>query len=440
MLRLAIAALAVLLPLGTLRAQTVSDPGPRRGAEAGLPLPGLSADELAFFASARARFAALVSVSGTLPGEPDAGLGPRFDLNSCGGCHAYPAVGGASPPFNPEIEMAHLDGATNSIPAFLTLSGPVLVPRFLRNPDGTPDGRVHPMFTVAGRVDAPGCRAVQPDFVTAQKTGNLALRIPPALFGLGLVENVPDLNLLAAFAAQGPLKASLGITGQFNTEGGGIARFGWKAQTRSLLEFAGEAENVEIGVSNELYPGKAPGGLGCAAGGSPEDRTNLSFASGSGSPASDYASNIVNFAAFARMTAPPAPAAPTATSVRGKQAFMAAGCQACHIPAQTTGASSMTGQSNVTFFPYSDFAVHSMGTGLADGIAQGLATGSQFRTAPLWGTGPRLFFLHDGRTGDLLQAILAHDSPQSEASGAIARFKAMPAADQQALLVFLRSL
>ena len=100
----------------------------------------------------------------------------------------------------------------------------------------------------------------------------------------------------------------------------------------------------------------------------------------------------------------------------------------------------MTGQSNVAFQPLSDFALHDMGTALADGISQGNASGSEFRSAPLWGVGQRIFFLHDGRTKDLVQAIRAHSSAGSEANAVIHNFNLLGATDQQALLNFLRSL
>jgi CxxC motif-containing protein (DUF1111 family) len=100
----------------------------------------------------------------------------------------------------------------------------------------------------------------------------------------------------------------------------------------------------------------------------------------------------------------------------------------------------MTGQSNVTFQPLSDFAVHQMGTGLADGVSQGNAAGNEFRTAPLWGVGQRLFFLHDGRTNDLVAAIQQHASNGSEANGVIRNYNMLSVSDQQSLLNYLRSL
>jgi CxxC motif-containing protein (DUF1111 family) len=94
----------------------------------------------------------------------------------------------------------------------------------------------------------------------------------------------------------------------------------------------------------------------------------------------------------------------------------------------------------VTFHPYSDIAVHHMGTGLADGVSQGQATGDMFRSAPLWGVGQRLFFLHDGRTANIVTAIEAHASSGSEANAVITNFNTLSTADQQAVVDFLRSL
>lgn len=100
----------------------------------------------------------------------------------------------------------------------------------------------------------------------------------------------------------------------------------------------------------------------------------------------------------------------------------------------------MTGQTNVAFQPLSDFALHQMGSGLADGVSQGNAAGNQFRTAPLWGVGQRIFFLHDGRTNDLVAAIEQHSSNGSEANGVIRNFNMLSVSDQQSLLNYLRSL
>jgi CxxC motif-containing protein (DUF1111 family) len=472
-------------PGQTLKA---TDPGIRGGAAgAGGPVPTLNANETTFWFAAQAVFEEVEAVP--------QGLGPRFNHNSCASCHAFPAFGGSSPPGtftftdaagttftgNPQIKVATLDGATNTIPSFVTTNGPVREARFVRNPDGTPDGGVHDLFVIAGRADAPGCNIQQPNFAAALAQHNVIFRIPTPTFGLGFVEAVSDLGLQNAFSANAQQKASLGISGTFNKSGntGNITRFGWKAQNPSLLVFSGEAFNVEMGVTNDNFPDKRETNPNCQFNPLPESTTNpnqVTDTINSGSPASDFSQDIVNFAAFMRLNAVPVPAMPIAstsststtqvasastTSVlsaaagtsstsattassasmtRGQQVFSNVGCQGCHVINQTTGNSTFTGMSNFTFQPFSDFALHNMGSGLADGISQGNANGFQFRSAPLWGVGQRAFFLHDGRTADIGVAIEQHASSGSEANEVIENFNLLSASDQQALLNFLRSL
>ena len=375
--------------------------------------------------------------------SPDSGWVRALTETAAQGATLIQQLGGSSPPVNPQIRMATLDGASNSIPFFITANGPVREARFALNPDGTLDGAVHQVFTIAGRTDAGSCTAPQPDFASQMASGNVGFRIPTPLFGLGLVEAVPDVNLQAAFDASASLRASLGVSGHFNHSANDatITRFGWKAQNKSLLLFAGEAYNVEQGVSNELFPNEVNADPNCATNASPEDLTNLRNTFQSGSPASDFSSDIVNFAAFARLSFPPLPKFSDSTTLQGQQIFLATGCQSCHIVQQTTGISSVAASiSNVTFEPYSDLAVHDMGDGLADGVIQGTAQGNEFRTAPLWGLGSRLFFLHDGRTNDLNQAILAHASGGSEANAVIQNYSRLSDTTKGLLLRFLKSL
>jgi CxxC motif-containing protein (DUF1111 family) len=420
-----------------------SDPGVRGGAAgAGGPLAGLNPAEVAFFTSARDVFQEVDSVSGTIAGEDGAGLGPRFNLNSCSGCHAAPAVGGTSPAVNPQVAVATLHGARNVVPPFIKLHGPVREARFVKNPDGSPDGGVHDLFVITGRPDAPGCNIQQPNFNAALAANNVIFRIPTPIFGLGLVEGVSDLGLQNALDQNPFLKAQLGVSGRFNRSGndGSITRFGWKAQNKSLLIFAGEAYNVEQGVTNELFPNERETDPSCQFNGTPEDRTILSPSSSSGSPASDFSSDTVNFAAFSRLSAAPVPAPTTPTVARGSQVFQNIGCQTCHALTLTTAKSGYTGQSNKSFHPLSDIAVHDMGQGLADGVSQGNANGQEFRSAPLWGVGQRIFFLHDGRTDDLLDAIRAHASAGSEANAVINNFNMLGQGSKQDLVNYLRSL
>ena len=444
------------IAISPLGAQT--DPGPRPGpAAAGSFFPTLNSNEQNFFNQALLRFQEVDSVSGAIAGESGVGLGPTFNGNSCAQCHAQPTIGGASPGLtspqnpiqNPQVALATLDGATNTVPSFITTNGPVLEARFIKTSTGALDGGVHDLYTIAGRSDAVGCTLAQPDFATALSTHNVIFRTPTPLFGLGLVEATPDATLQANLAATQSARAALKIGGVFNTSGndGTITRFGWKAQNKSLLIFAGEAYNVEQGVSNENFPNERSAVTGCVFNSSPEDSTNLlnpnvnsiNFGTPLGTE-SEMSSDVVNFAAFIRLSAPPTPAPPTQSTQNGATQFNTIGCNLCHSPTLTTGPSIFTGMSNVTYNPYSDFALHNMGSLLSDGIHQGAASSNQFRTAPLWGLGQRLFFLHDGRTADLIQAIESHDSSGSEANQVIKKFNALSPANEQDLLNFLRSL
>lgn len=448
--------LVAAITAAPLRAQ--NDPGPRPGpAGAGSFFSALNSNEQGFFNQAQLRFQEVDSVSGGIAGESGVGLGPTFNGNSCAQCHAQPTIGGSSPGLtspqnpiaNPQVALAGLDGALNAVPSFITASGPVREARFIKTSSGAADGGVHDLYTIAGRSDATGCTLGQPDFADNLTANNVIFRIPTPLFGLGLVEATPDANLQANLAATASARAALKIGGVFNTSGndGTITRFGWKAQNKSLLIFSGEAYNVEIGVSNENFPNERSAVAGCVFNSSPEDSSNIlngnSGSSNNGTTlgtVSEMSSDIVNFAAFIRLSAPATPAASTPSTLNGAVVFNNIGCNLCHSPSLTTGGSIFTGMSNVTYNPYSDFALHKMGTGLSDGITQGGAGPTQFRTAPLWGVGQRLFFMHDGRTSDLIQAIQSHSSNGSEATLVIHKFNALKASDVQDLLNFLRSL
>jgi CxxC motif-containing protein (DUF1111 family) len=126
--------------------------------------------------------------------------------------------------------------------------------------------------------------------------------------------------------------------------------------------------------------------------------------------------------------------------------FTSVGCALCHTPTLTTGNSTVAALQNKAANLYSDLIVHNMGPGLADDVNQGQARGDEFRTAPLWGLGQRIYFLHDGRTDDLLDAIRAHKSfgnlkfGPSEANGVINNFNGLRERDKQDILNFLRSL
>jgi cytochrome c peroxidase len=433
---------------------TVTDPGPRSGAPgAGSPVAGLSAAQSQFFTDGQTRF----GETETVP----TGLGPRFNSGAsltpsggaCAECHAAPSIGGSSPATNPQVADATIMGATNTVPDFITINGPVREARFVNSPDGTPDGGVHDLFTVTGRSDATGCTLQQPNFAANEAAHNVIFRIPTPTYGDGLIENISDATILANQAANAAAKASLGINGHVNRTAvsggvpnrsgndGTITKFGWKAQNKSPLMFAGEAYNVEVGVTNELFgseranPGDSPLPSSCIFNPTPEDISNP------GQTGAAVNSDITAFSFFMRYLDQPTPAPSTPSTTNGLALFSQVGCALCHTPSMTTAASNeASGLSNVQANLFSDLLVHNMGTGLADGVTQGGANGQEFRTAPLWGLGQRVYFLHDGRTSNLIQAIQAHASQGSEANGSVSLFNRLTASQQQDLINFLRSL
>jgi hypothetical protein len=486
------------------------DHGVRQGPPgAGAPLKGLTDIELSMFEEGLQR---AVQLEGVCDGCSDltlgafteltkanlvtktnsSGLGVRFNGDQCTACHNQPTLGGSGgfmvpnpqdlpgqhlPPENPMFRLIpQRKGARNSVPSFITQYGPIREVRFAKKPNGTPDGSVHQLFTVVGRSDVfpPGqpntCTAetLPPtDFETQFKNGNARFRIPLQLFGLGILDSIQDREILARHNATEEAREELGIHGVPNRSGndGTITRFGWKAQNKSIMIFAGEAYNVEMGITNDLFPQATDESSACTADKSepndifrndPSDVRNQSFYN----PLHELP-DWQMFAIFMRFLDAPQPVAFSASAQHGQQLFgtdpsnPGIGCFACHTPTMVTPAKSETeALQNLMVHPYSDLLIHHMGKGLADDLTQGAATGDMFRTTPLWGVGQRTFFLHDGRTNDLLKAIHAHHSPAddcddashapcygpSEANTVIQRFSALSENDKQAILDFLRSL
>jgi CxxC motif-containing protein (DUF1111 family) len=383
------------------------------------------------------------------------GLGPRMNLDSCKGCHMHPVVGGSSPATNPQFAFAKVPGAKDSLPPFITEDGPVREARFVQNRDGSPDGGVHALFTITGRDGASStCGIRQEDFARQVSNRNVIFRIPTPVLGAGLIEQVSDASILANLDSSASVRSKLGIrgrpnfqvsgrtiSGQTNNNGndGTIARFGWKAQNKSLLLFAGEAYNVEMGITSELFQTEREETSGCQYRATPNSVSDLEATTPTAA-----LSSIEKFAIFMRFLAPPVPSSDTpggnASIVQGAKVFAGIGCSACHTPVLTTGSSPVAALSNQRVQLFSDLLLHDMGVGLADGVSQGQAGPREFRSSPLWGLGQRIFFLHDGRTGDLIQAIGAHASDGSEANGVIGNYLQLSEGQKQDLLNFLRSL
>jgi CxxC motif-containing protein (DUF1111 family) len=314
------------------------------------------------------------------------------------------------------------------------------------------------LWVVRGINDDPTikhCSIVQPDFEAEHDKGNLSFRIPLQMLGLGLIESIQDREILNHQAATAPQRGALGITGHPNRSGndGTITRFGWKAQNKSITMFAAEAYNVEMGITNELFPTATEEDPSCQGSDKPEpndvtrtdttDAINESFTN----PLHILA-DWMQFQILMRFTDAPQPDPnPSPSAQHGRQVFNDIGCGLCHTPQmQTAPVMNSAVLENRPVNLFSDLFVHHMGANLADDIIQGAAGPDEFRTTPLWGVGQRLFFLHDGRTSDLLEAINQHLSPAtskypaSEANAVIGNFRRLSAGLQQAVLDFLRSL
>ena len=453
-----------------------TDPGPR-GAPVGAGgyIKGLNSFQKAI-EPAMSSFIAEVNVVAGGNSVKRVGLGARFDSNNCVGCHAGVAgttssvSGGSSLASNPLFGVYQLMGAKNTMPYFETTTGPTVVARFPYQSDlTTPDGHVHQLFVITGRTDGGSCNIDQPDFTTAGADNNIIFRQTTPFFGGGLMEIIQDHDVIANMNSNLTQKQTFGITGHpnFNADDGSITRFGWKAQKRSLMLFAGEAYNIEEGVSNEIFPNKTdetqfctppmpdgpPNGNGPH--GVPDDRSDFADPSTAGYL---YPGDPERFGIFGRILDQPAPATTCVAGGNcgdGRNQFTNVGCVYCHTTSFTTPPSSIAALSNIRVQLFSDLLVHHMGPCDADNVSQGQASGDEFRTAPLWGVGQRFFFMHDGGlnrhgvstpTTNIIQAVEDHyclgnsQYGPSEANASVTAFNKLNNTQQEDLIDFLRSL
>ena len=381
--------------------------------EFGDPIRGLSPDELQRFGDGRAAFETVEDVAD--------GLGPVLNGTSCAACHSVGGTGGGS-----ETVETRFGTMTNGVfDPLVNLGGPLI----------QTDGIGHQ-----------GACTFVGEHVPPQATIVAERRTTP-LFGLGLVDAVPDATLVTLAAKQA--REQPGTAGRPNmvtdvtTGRVGVGKFGWKSQVPNLLHFSAEAYFNEMGITTPLFPDEnCPQGdcalLACDPVPGVDDdledvqrfRDFINFLA----PPPRLRDPYVGFRALARSFA----ASPRrwGSYAEYRRLFAQIGCANCHVRSLTTGASPVAALQFQTFQPYSDFLLHDMGS-LGDGIEQGQATGGEMRTAPLWGL--RLFtaFLHDGRAGTIEEAILAHDG---QGRAARDRFAALPAEEKVTLVAFLRTL
>jgi CxxC motif-containing protein (DUF1111 family) len=386
---LAVALGALLLVSAVLTRPSLSA---RAAGEVGGPLPGLSPDELTRFEAGAALFS---KVHG-----PEDGLGPVFNGRSCVECHASPAPGGADKTRNHLITRIGRE-SDDRYDDLIDLGGPVLS-----------------RHSVASLL--PGCGIdgeKKPRAATA-----VSERQPPSLFGLGLVAAIPDETLLALAAAQ---QAGGDVAGRVNRADAAVSRFGSKAQFPTLEGFVADALRNELGITNPSMSDEKPSAL--AAGQACDLRPDLE----------DDGSAVAMLVDFVLLTAPPPRGPIGPAEQRGEAIFHEVGCGSCHTPTLRTGPSPIAALANQDVPLYSDLLIHDLGEYLADGIRQGEAGGTEWRTPPLWGLGRRLWFLHDGRATDLRTAVELHNGEAKDARDRLFKRKRD---DLQDVLTFLRSL
>lgn len=380
----------------------------------GAALPGLNAAQIAAFVEGLEDVKEVETI--------EDGLGPVFNGRSCAECHAHPVIGGASPDDDQTVVVRIARRGEEGYDAMSSLGGSVLQRRSIRELD--------PNCPIVGEQAPP-----EATFVSRRMT--------PPLFGLGLVEAIPDRTLLLRHDPTD--RDGDGISGVVNrvlnpeTKREEIGRFGWKAHGPTLHLFAGDAYLNEMGITSPAFPEENyPQGQPIVEGWDvfPEVDGRLE----------DDGEGVDNFVNFMRFLAPLAPVAPSArggpgataaTVTRGAGIFQAIGCASCHVPTLMTGDNALAVLSRKPAHLYSDLLIHDMGPALADGIELGVASGSEWRTAPLWGLSRRKFLLHDGRARAIPDAIVTHGG---EATGARDHYLLLSRGDRAALLAFLGSL
>ena len=363
----------------------------------GSPMPGLTSREFELFRVGREDFIEVETA--------EDGLGPMFNGTSCAQCHNIPAIGGTGTMV--ETRAGHRDE-----------NG-----KFHEPPGGT----VMHLFSVPPH----DCQ------ISIYEEANVvAHRISMPLFGIGLVEAIPDETILAL--ADPDDKNGDGIRGRAavveDVASGKqrVGRFGWKAQQATLLTFAADAYLNEMGITNDLFGTEAFKNV------REEKLSSTCLAVQRNEDIRDRRTGrrgIDNFENFLKFLAPPARGPVTAAVARGEAIFTEIGCASCHVPQLVTGQDTNPVFDRKPVHLFSDLLLHDIGTG--DDIEQADAKGNEIRTPALWGLRFRRPLLHDGSAASIERAIERHKGEATSRSG---KFSTLPGPDREDLLAFLKSL
>jgi CxxC motif-containing protein (DUF1111 family) len=385
------AALFAVVIVSSMEAASVLG-GCAKPPQVGEPLRDLTPEQLASFNAGKVIFAKEF--------EPDEGLGPLFNAPACGECHEEPELGGSGDENETHAAVA---GANGSCDLLIAHGGPVF------------QAHTTPALKRALGIDAEPI----PVEATARAT-----RTSPDLFGFGLLDAVPDDEILAR--ADSADRDHDGISGRVNrTPDGRIGRFGRKGFGPTLAEFNAGAFLIEMGITNPTNPVEETiGGKPIPAGVDSTPDPELS------------AEALQSVFDFVRFLAPPPQQPLSLEGEHGRQLFRTMGCISCHTPALVTGPNRVRALDRKVVAAYTDLLLHDMGPERAD-ICLGLASPSEFRTEPLMGLHLESKFLHDGAATTIEQAIELH---AGEATRARDYFAKAPPKEREALLAFLKSL
>jgi CxxC motif-containing protein (DUF1111 family) len=411
------------------------------------PFPNMSAEESRLHAIGDGVFDETFVPS---PAPVDPGLGPIFNNNGCVACHI--GDGRGEPPadgeeltsmlFRVSIAGADPNGGPNPAPGFGTQlqnraiigalsEGNVSITyteQTLYFADGTPYSLRVPTYTII-------------DPYTTLPPGMLVSpRVAPAVFGLGLLEAVPESEILEYAdpidANHDSIRGVPNYVWDVQAQALVLGRFGWKAGQPSILQQTAGAFNQDIGITNKLFPQESCFG----------QSQYSSIPLRPSQYGTDITDSLLSAAAFyvQSIGVPARRNMSDPNVIHGEVLFKQAGCISCHRQMMTTGVvEARPDVSNQIIFPYTDLLLHDMGTGLADNRPEFVANGQQWRTPPLWGIGlvqlvnGHNFFLHDGRARSLLEAVMWHGGEAENAREAVSNFSA---GDRNALIAFLESL
>lgn len=405
--------------------------------QVGGPISGLSLLQLKKFYECRDLFKKQFTVK--------EGLGPLYNADSCYSCHGFPGIPG-SQGLNPAKDcLTYVASSINPSDQFTAQTiryqdsnfhahegGPVIVSKSIT--------KEFPNLFAKDCQMPPG---------SVPRSTFISKRLAPALWGLGLVDAIPEENLedLELEQGEGLFLAGASVSHRDRiTHQDRLGRFGDKGQYTSILDAIAEQMNTTLGITSkyerEIRTGKVNYNLpDCIRAYLPEEPN-------------DNGAMLAKLSYFVALSSPPPPGKIDAATNQGRTTFEKLGCASCHLPTLNTGSEyyvldpdsqfptkrylRIQALENREVNAYSDFLLHGMGPVLADGIATaGGVAGGQWRTTPLWGLRLRKYYLHDGRTTDLSEAVLAHGG---QAQSARDNFASLSAKEKDNLLAFLKSL